>query len=587
MANSYAGARDRPYGSLVNELVSVETKRSKRQTRRRIWQLPAALTLVPLAIAAVSPGAGHGPLLPAAEASSAVVAASGTSGFQDQAWGDDTTREDEKASRKTGDWRAEADLGSLFNAAKNTGAHDVWASGVTGRGVDVAVIDTGISPVQGLDDPTKVVNGPDLSFESQNDQTRHLDGYGHGTHMAGIIAGRDADVVAGQENDPDRFVGIAPDARIVNLKVASADGGADVTQIIAAIDWAVQHRNDAGLNIRVINLSYGTSSTQPYLVDPLAYAVENAWRKGIVVVVAAGNDGAGVPVTMPAANPHVLSVGAVDHLGTKPLEDDVTADFTNSGNADRRPDLLAPGKSVVSLRTPGSYSDRAHPEGLVSGDDDQRFFRGSGTSQATAVVSGAVALMLQQRPDLTPDQVKHLLLSTADPLAEPDPVQGAGVLDIDEAVVAAAPSPAEAAQSWPAAEGTGTLEGSRGESHVVDPTDGAVLDGEIDAMGSPWDARSWRTATAAGAAWSGGEWNGRTWAGSDWSGSSWTARSWRSAAWSGDSWAGGDWLARSWRGDVWSSAGWESLSTASRSWTARSWRARSWRTVLTGPGATW
>ena len=407
--------------------------------------------------------------------------------------------------------------------------------------------------------------------------------------MAGIIAGRDADVVDRPGDRPRRSSsGIAPDARIVNVKVAAADGGADVSQVIAAIDWVVQHRNDAGLNIRVINLSFGTSSAQPYHVDPLAYAVENAWREGIVVVVAAGNDGAGVPsLLMPAVDPHVLAVGAVDQLGTNAAGATTVADFTSCGNADRRPDLVAPGKSVVSLRMPGSYADRAHPEGLVSGDDDQRFFRGSGTSQATAVVSGAVALMLQQRPDLTPDQVKHLLLSTADPLAEPDPVQGAGVLDIDEAVVAAAPSPAEAAQSWPAAEGTGTLEGSRGESHVVDPTDGAVLDGEIDVMGSPWDARSWRTATAAGAAWSGGEWNGRTWAGSDWSGSSWTARSWRSAAWSGDSWAGGDWLARSWRGDVWSSAGWESLSTASRSWTARSWRARSWRTVLTGPGATW
>ena len=111
---------------------------------------------------------------------------------------------------------------------------------------------------------------------------------------------------------------MAPDARIVNMKVATADGGADCRQVIAAIDWVVQHRKDSGMNIRVINLSYGTHSSQPYTVDPLAYAVENAWRKGIVVVVAAGNDGLDAPsLLMPAADPHILAVGAATTwLGT-------------------------------------------------------------------------------------------------------------------------------------------------------------------------------------------------------------------------------------------------------------------------------
>jgi serine protease AprX len=169
-----------------------------------------------------------------------------------------------------------------------------------------------------------------------------------------------------------------------------------VSQVIAAIDWAVQHRNSGGLNIRVINLSYGTRSTQSYTIDPLAHAVENAWRHGIVVVTAAGNNGPGTALSMPAADPYVIAVGAVDHVGTDTSDDDRVSDFTNTGTPIRRPDLLAPGKSVVSLRTPGSYADRSHPEGLVTGDRHQRFFRGSGTSQAAAVVSGAVALLLQQ-----------------------------------------------------------------------------------------------------------------------------------------------------------------------------------------------
>jgi serine protease AprX len=146
----------------------------------------------------------------------------------------------------------------------------------------VAVIDSGIAPVAGLNGPGQVVNGPDLSFDSQDPDLRHLDGYGHGTHMAGIIAGRDGSY----------FSGVAPGATLINMKVAAADGATDVSQVIAAIDWVVEHRNDPGLNIRVLNLSFGTTAMQSYQLDPLAYAVEVAWRKGIVVVVSAGNDGA-------------------------------------------------------------------------------------------------------------------------------------------------------------------------------------------------------------------------------------------------------------------------------------------------------
>lgn len=566
---------------------------ASRPAKSLTWRLVGGLAVLPMTVTAATAPTAH-PM-----ASSIQTPVDGTSStaapspFLDDAWGDDDTREDEKASKATGEWKADKDLGSLYTAAKLYGAHDAWGKTgpngdkVTGRGVDVAVIDTGVAPVAGLNTSGKVVNGPDLSFESQISATRHLDGYGHGTHMAAIVAGRDSAVTAGNENDDDHFVGIAPDARIVNVKVAAADGGTDVSQVIAAIDWVVQHRNDDGLNVRVINLSYGTHSTQPYTIDPLAYAVENAWRKGIVVVAAAGNDGSGAALTMPAADPYVIAVGAVDHIGTEKLADDIAASFSNEGTTDRRADLIAPGKSVVSLRTPGSYSDRAHPEGLVTGDSAQRFFRGSGTSQATAMVSGAAALLLQQRPSLTPDQVKFLLKSTANRLPGATAAQGSGAIDIKAAFEAATPSTTTAQQSWPAATGTGSLEASRGGSHVVDPLDGTVLSGEVDAMGNPWDARSWRDATTAEAAWTGGMWNGRVWTGSDWSGSSWTARSWRSAEWTGQSWSGTDWQARSWRGDTWTSAGWSSLDLLARSWREDSWSARSWRDYWWEPSDVW
>ena len=576
-------------GEIVKKATIGETMSNRICSTRRGWQLSAGLLLAPLVVTAVASGSAAGTTLTVPPISQASEVAAVSSSFQDRSWGDDTTRESEKAMDKEGVWRAQQDLGSLYTSEKRYGIHKAWKKKdaekdrITGRGVDVALIDTGVAPVEGLDDPTEVVNGPDISFESQDANTRYLDGYGHGTHMAGIISGRDSEVEAGKEKDAKLFVGVAPDARLVNVKVATADGGADVSQIIAAIDWVVQHRNDDGLNIRVINLSYGTNSTQSYLDDPLAYAVENAWRKGIVVVAAAGNDGDGKQLTMPAADPRILAVGAIDHLGTKSEKDDIAATFTNSGTSERRPDLIAPGKSVVSLRTPGSYADVNHPEGLVPGDVDERFFRGSGTSQATAMVSGAAALLLQQRPELTPDQVKYLLRSTADPLAGTDPAQGAGVLDVDGAIKADTPPAGTAAQSWPEAQGLGSLELSRGGSHVVDPEDETVvLTGEVDAMGEPWDARSWRDATAAGAAWSGGTWNGRTWAGSDWFGSSWTARSWREAEWSGEawtarSWRARSWRARSWRGDVWTSEGWVNPDFESRGWSEGSWGARSWR----------
>ena len=566
---------------------------ASRPAKSLTWRLFGGLAVLPMAVTAAASPTAH-PMASSIQTPGADSASSAAPGpFLDKAWGDDDTHEDEKASEDTGEWRADKDLGSMFNAAKWYGAHNAWTQSdsqnrkITGRGVDVAVIDTGIAPVAGLNAAGKVINGPDLSFESQTSSTRHLDGYGHGTHMAAIVAGRDTEVRAGNEHDSKLFVGIAPDARIVNIKVAAADGGTDVSQVIAAIDWVVQHRNDADLNIRVINLSYGTRSTQSYTIDPLAYAVENAWRKGIVVVAAAGNDGGNAALTMPAANPYVIAVGAVDHVGTETLKDDITATFTNGGTTTRRADLLAPGKSVVSLRTPGSYSDRAHPEGLVTGDSAQRFFRGSGTSQATAMVSGAAALLLQQRPSLTPDQVKYLLTSTADTLPRMTAAQDAPAMDIKEAYEARTPSIATAEQTWPAATGTGTLEASRGGSHVVDPENGTVLSGEVDAMGSPWDARSWRTATTAETAWTGGSWNGRVWTGADWSGSSWTARSWRSATWTGQSWSGGDWQARSWRGDTWTSDGWSSLDLLARSWSQDAWSARSWRDYWWQPSDVW
>ena len=500
---------------------------------------------------------------------------------------------DSKLQMAGGAWKADDDNGSLYSVTKSIGADDAWDKSdsqgrkITGKGVGVALIDTGVVPVEGLTGAGKIVNGPDLSFESQAENLRHLDTFGHGTHMAGIIAGRDLAVKAGNEDDDDHFVGVAPDAQILNVKVAASDGATDVSQVIAAIDWVVQHRNDNGMNIRVLNLSFGTDSAQSYLLDPLAYAAEVAWRKGIVVVAAAGNEGlTSTTLTNPAIDPYVIAVGASDPNGRSDIKDSVVAGFSSAGSlATRRPDLVAPGRSIVSLRNPGSHIDQGHPEGLVAGDVAQRFFRGSGTSQAAAVVSGAAALLLQQRPALTPDQVKRLLTKNADPLRRGDLVaQGAGVIDVKGAVESSTPA---FVQSHPTATGTGSLELARGTSHVADPADGTELVGEQDIFGQAWDGRSWSEAAWEGRSWSAGTWNGRSWSGDDWSGSSWSGRSWSGRSWSDANWTGRSWSGRSWSDNEWSGRSWSGRSWSDSAWSGRSWSGhslsgRSWSTTLWG-----
>ena len=475
-----------------------------------------------------------------------------------------------------GTWRVEQTLTTMQELNGVIGAPAVWAKkdaagrALTGQGVGVALIDSGIAPVKGLAQAGKVVNGPDLSFESQALNLRNQDTFGHGTHMAGIIAGRDPDTPAGRENDPRYFTGVAPDAQLVNLRVAAADGAVDVSQVIAAIDWAVTHRNDTGVNIRVINLSFGTDSLQDPRYDPLSYAVEAAWRAGIVVVASVGNDGpTATRVGNPALNPYIIAVGGSDTAGTPARGDDTMGAFSTRGDSVRHADLVAPGRSVVSLRDPGSFIDANYPEGLLP-DGTGRFFKGSGTSQAAAVVSGAVALLLQQRPTLTPDQVKSLLTSTATPLAGVDAVaQGAGEINVQAASAAA--TPGAATQSFPRALGTGTLEDARGTAHVADPDSGAVLTGERDIMGKAWTPATWTVTTAAGRSWVGGTWNGSVWSGTGWTGTSWSTKTWNTVTWTARTWSGSTWTAR-----TWSSAGWTGSGWSARTWSARTWSARTW-----------
>jgi hypothetical protein len=443
--------------------------------------------------------------------------------------------------------------GSWLKVAKNTKLIEMWQRGWTGKGIDVALIDSGVAPVEGL--AVNVINGPDLSFESQASNLTDIDTYGHGTHLAGLIAGRDTSIRAGREDEDvdNAFVGAAPGARIVSLKVAASDGATDVSQVIAAIDWVIEHRNTDGLNIRVLNLSFGTDSTQDYRLDPLAYAAEVAWLHGIVVVVSAGNSGFGTSqLNDPAYDPYVIAVGADETKGTDDPKDDTIPSWQTRGNSVRHPDVVAPGKSIVSLRDPGSFVDDANPMARLGGS---RFFKGSGSSQAAAIVSGAVATLLQQRPELTPDQMKSLLMNTATALPSADPIaQGEGLINLHNAREARTPTVADAAQNWPRSTGLGSLQLARGS--VIPTDDGIALSGEQTIFGDAWDATAWAAASWDGTTWSDGSWNGRTWSGDCWCAVGWAGRTWSGRTWSGDAWSGRTWSGRTWSGRTWSGKGW-------------------------------
>jgi serine protease AprX len=477
------------------------------------------------------------------------------------------------------------DTGSLSAVSRMVGAQGAWAAGYVGAGVDVAVIDTGVAPVPGLDGAGKVVAGPDLSLDAPGAAVAGLDGFGHGTFMAGLIAGRDAGVGgsavgcarcvnASGYSDVTKFVGIAPEARIVNVKVGAADGAADVTQVIAGVDWVVQHAHDPGLNIRVISLSYGTDSAQASSVDPLAPAVEQAWKHGIVVVAAAGNDGkAAKELADPGYDPYVIAVGGDDPLGTVDPADDVVPSFAQHGTTHRPVDVTAPAVHVIGLRVPGSFVD-----GLASntGQVGSRFQRGSGTSEATAIVSGVVALVLQRYPGAAPDQVKALLGATATRLASGNanaPGQrvhwGYGIVNAARAVAAGLPDAGAVAQTGAASTGAGTLNATRNGVYVTDA--GINLTGQQDIFGQAFDSAAMASAQARAGAWTGGIWNGHRWSGDGWEGHRWSSTTWTGTDWAGTTWDGHRWSGTTWDGHRWSGTGWGGAQ-----WTGSTWDDSRW-----------
>src|ERR1700675_5082426 len=291
-----------------------------------------------------------------------------------------------------------------------------------GTGVGVAIIDSGVADHGDLHD----ASGASRVVYSQSfvaGDTTTPDKFGHGSHVAGLIGGTGTN--SGSANGYQaRYAGVAPNVNIINLRVLDQNGSGTDSQVIAAIQQAIALQST--YNIRVINMSLGRPVFESYTLDPVCQAVESAWQAGIVVVVAAGNRGRDnslgthgfATIGAPGNDPAVITVGATRTMGTAMRVDDAIASYSSKGPTlvDHlvKPDLVAPGNRLVSLRDAGSTLDRNYSSYQVAPlGGSAKYFRLSGTSMATPLVSGAVALMLQQNPSLTPDQVKARLMKTA------------------------------------------------------------------------------------------------------------------------------------------------------------------------------
>jgi serine protease AprX len=315
-----------------------------------------------------------------------------------------------------------------------------------------------------------------------------------------------------------------------------------------------------------------------------------------VVVVAAGNDGRDSRVlSSPAIDPYVIAVAAAEATGTDEHAFKIPA-WASSGDGIRNPDIAAPGAHIISLRAPLSRIDVEHPEGLV-GDE---YFKGSGTSQAAAVTSGAVALLLSANPDLTPDQVKALLKANTIEATPHRPVfSGNGVIQIDKAFKASQRRLPKRVQSWPTSDGTGSLEAARGPIHLV--VNGVIIAGEVTALGTrwtgpdwtgtrwtdgTWDGTRWTDGTWMGTRWTDGTWTGTRWTGTRWTdnfwngtrwtGATWDGTRWTNVAWTGDSWTGTRWTGTRWTDDSWAGAAWDGTRWTGTRWTGTRWTGTRW-----------
>ncbi|HHY83101.1 MAG TPA: S8 family peptidase [Clostridiales bacterium] len=309
-------------------------------------------------------------------------------------------------------------INSLLNvAAQEVGARIANDTGYTGRGIGIAILDTGIYPHQDFTKPrNRIIAFKDFVNNKQNP----YDDNGHGTFVAGVAAGN------GYASG-GKYKGVAPEANLIGVKVMDKNGSGNSSDIIAGMQWVADHHKE--YNIRVMSLSLGAKPPTGSRFDPLAAAVEAVWKKGIIVIAAAGNAGPKQnTIATPGVSPVIITVGAVDDKRTADYKDDVIADFSSRGPVNGRqvkPDIVAPGVGITAANTDKEYTGGLRTEVLK-----EPYTKMSGTSVATPVVSGAAAVMLSKNPKMTPAEFKELIMKNAFNMGINKYAQGSGILDI-------------------------------------------------------------------------------------------------------------------------------------------------------------
>jgi serine protease AprX len=427
---------------------------------------------------------------------------------------------------------------------RQTGADTLAADGDTGQGVTVAVLDTGIDNLP--DFSGRLIGGVDLAGAGRP----FADGYGHGTFVAGLIAGD------GSSSDGP-YSGEAPGADLVSVKVAGASGSTHLSALISGLQWAVDHENAD--DIRVLNISLGFRPFTSTVLNPLDQAVEATWNSGITVVTSAGNAGpSNGTILSPGDDPLAITVGALDDLAGPTASADEMNNFSSVGptapDGWAKPDLAASGRSVLSVAAPGSTIYDENPSARVGSAN----FVGSGTSFSAAIASGAAALVLSANPGLTPDQVKARLLGNASPGPVGNPfVDGHGALN---AYAAATSGPMDFRQS-----ALLLLPTIAGQTVSLSPGRGVSTWNASRWSGTPWSQGSGSGPSASqntiawnGNDWVGSAWNGWAWTGSAWNSGGWTGSAWNSGTWTGSAWNGGGWTGSAWNGSAWTGSAWNS-----------------------------
>ncbi len=403
-----------------------------------------------------------------------------------------------------------------------TNAPQVWSQlGVTGKGVGIAIIDSGVAAHADL--AGRIVAAIDFTVAAPTVSLLPLgDQGGHGTHVAGLAAG-DGTQSAGT------YTGTAPQANIINVRVIDADGYSNVSTLMRGMQWVLANR--LTYNIRVVNLSLGAAPMSSYKNDPLATAAEILTFANVAVIVAAGNTGPDAgSITSPGYDPYVITVGAVDDNGTPQIADDTIASFSSHGptvfdNA-AKPDLVAPGRRMISLRAAGSTLDAMFPDRRVvaPGATVADYLRLSGTSMAAPVVAGVVALMLERNPTLDPEQVKHRLRETAVPVLSSTP-DGAGSGMVDAWLAVSSVDPAAEYSPFRVTDQLATDMFAYLQGQPIVWRD-VTYNGGVDANGRPWSDVTW-----ANVSWENVSWENISWEAFNWSNVSWESFSSQSISW--------------------------------------------------------